>query len=620
MARPSESRVRKAVASRDAVLRSAFDHLPQVEVPLDTGMALFPDYVGMAMGYADAVLKRKVPENELIVLACKRFMGMYQQAQSAASAYFWDDLAVISVCAFVESCPQTAGAAEKGARLQLQPVQIWILAAIFGFRQMIGNQSVRWVQEAFIDIPRKSGKSSLSAPINLYCFLYEEEQGSEIYLAATSRTIARKVLDPIRQILNAEPELKEEHGLKVTAKEIRRPDGGFITTISSIGRKEDGHNPHVAQIDELHATPQALHEVMGSSLGARANQLFLKTTTAGTKASGPAYEERKRAERVLRGQEIAPRYFCAIWTIDLADQKVPLTIENVVKANPMFGLIVPPQKFEEDLEQAKFSPSKRAEFIVKRLNVYGQGAAHAIRPADWDACTDKSLNLEQFRGKRCWIGVDLSSHDDQTAISLIFEGKKVGNDTELVVFALHFIPSGSVAYENEDMVDQLRAWVEDGHLIETEGPVTDHNQVQRKIEEFCGIFDVESIVFDRAHSVQMAASLISKGYKAGIIAANSVEMAEPTKLLMASVRGGLLKHDGNPVLAWNAHNVCVTPGDLPRPIKDRTAPHLKIDGVSATTHALVAYCGRVQRRDEKPKPLPFSASRVLVVPTGGANV
>jgi phage terminase large subunit-like protein len=615
-----ERRVQKAVASREAVLRRSFSHLPPVQVPLESGIQEFPDYVGMALGYVDAVIKRKVPENEFIILACKRFRSMYDQAQTLGSAFFWDDLAVISVCAFVERCPQVAGAGKKGATLELEPFQMWILAAIFGFRQMIGNQSVRWTQEAFIDIPRKSGKTSISAPVDLYCFLYEQEQGSEIYLGATSRLIARKVLDPIRQIILAMPELRDEFGLKVTNKEIRRPDGGFITTISSIGRKEDGHNPHVGQIDELHAVPQSLHEVIASSLGARANQLFLKTTTAGTKASGPAYEERKRAERVLRGQEVAPRYFAAIYTIDIADQKVPLTIENVVKANPMLGVTVALQKIEEDLEAARFSPSKRAEFIVKRLNVYGQGASHAIRPADWDACTDKTLKLENFRGKRCWIGVDLSSHDDQTAISLIFEGKKVGNDTELVVFCFHFIPSGSVAYENEDMADQLRAWVEEGHLTETEGPVTNHNLVQVKIEEFCGIFDVESIVFDRAHSVQMAASLISKGYKAGIIAANAVEMAEPTKLLMAGVRGGLLKHDGNPVLAWNAHNVCVTPGDLPRPIKDRTAPHLKIDGISATTHGLVAYCGRVQRKEEKPKPMPFNAARVLVVPTGGANV
>lgn len=601
---PARRTRRRKPTDRDAVLRSAFD-LPPRALELDGKEELFPDYVGMALGYVDAVLAGRVPENKFIILACRRFREMYDAALSGKAEYFWDERPVIACCEFLENLPQVQGAARAGDRLVLQPWQMWVVAAIFGFRQVVFGKSVRWTVEAFLDIPRKSGKSALTAGIDLYIFLYEDEVGSEIYLGATSRPQAAKVFHPFRRILLDEPDLVERFGLKVTLKEVRKPDGGFVTTVSAIGRKEDGHNPHVAHIDELHAVPQALHDVMDSAMGARANQLFLKTTTAGTKASGPAYAERKRAERVLRGQEKAPRYFCAIWTIDPEDQKVPLTWENVVKANPMLAVTISAQKVREDMEGARFSPSKKAEFVVKRLNVYAQGAAHAISPQEWADCRDPKLKLEAFKGRRAWVGADLSSHDDQTAVGIEFED---GDD--LVVFAWHFIPAESPAFDNQDVVDQLRAWVADGFLTEFEGPLVDLDATEAFIEWLCRQFDVEAVVFDRAHSVQMAASLIKKGIKAGIIAANSVEMAEPTKDLIARARHRRLRHNGNPVLAWNAQNTCVTPGDLPRPVKDRTAPHLKIDGFSAITHANVARLGRAVPKMPDDKP-PFDPNRVV---------
>jgi phage terminase large subunit-like protein len=601
----------KPALDRACVHRKAFAHLKPVTVPLESGVVELPDYVGMALGYVDAVLKRKVPENEFIILACRRFRQMYDDAKAGNAPFYWDDMAVIAACDFIESLPQVQGAENDGDLLALEPVWIWIIAAIFGFRHLVGNKSVRWCNEAFIDIPRKSAKSTVAAGIDLYIFLYEDEVGSEIYLAASTREQSKKVFNPLRGILNRRKDLVLEHSLKVTTKEVRKPDGGFVTTISAQGRKEDGHNPHVAHIDELHATPQALHDVMDSSLGSRANQLFLKTTTAGTRAAGPGFEERRRAERVLRGQETAPRYFCAIWTIDADDQKNPLTWENVVKANPMLGISVSISKVKDDLEQAKFSPSKRAELIVKRLNVYAQSAAHAISPLQWAQCERKMLRWERFKGKKGWLGVDLSSHDDQTALGLIFEHSEPDFDDLLAVFAWHFLPEESPAFENDKIEDDLRDWVENGELTVTEGPIVDYDAVQAKIEWLCGLFDIEAVVFDRAHSIQMVGNLNKKGIKAGIIAANAIELSEPTKDLVSRARYGRLRHDGNRILAWNAQNTLLTPGDLWRPVKDRTAPHLKIDGFSALTHANVARFGRVQHKTEKPKKRPFNPNHVV---------
>lgn len=591
---------RKAESSRASVLRAAFGHLRSVEFEGEA----YPDYVGMADGYAKAVVAGKVPENEYVVMACERYLRMRSKADSSMGEYYWSDAHVIEVCAFIEACPQGAGADDEDDGLTLEPWQCWIIAAIFGFRHNVGNKSVRWVIDVFIDIGRKNGKSALTARIDLYCFLYEDEAVSELYLAASSREQAKKVYNPIRQVLLAAPELVADHCLKVTAKETRRPDGGFITTISAIGNKEDGHNPHIGHIDELHAVKQALYDVIDSAMGARANQLFLKTTTAGVFAHGPAYSERKRAERVLRGQEKADRYFAVIYTVPVELLKEPLTWHNVVLANPLVDTSQTlARKLRDEMEAARFDPKKKANFLTKRLNVYSQSASHALTADQWDACFEKNLRLEDFRGRKCWLGGDLSSHDDQTAIGLIFE---LGAD--IAVFAWHFLPMDSPPMEDEEMAATLRDWSDDGWLTLTPGSIVDHDAVQQKVEDLSKMFSIEYAVFDMAHSVQMVSSLQKKNINAGNIRSTPAEVSEPTKDLITRARHQRLKHNGNPVLSWNAKNTCLRQGDLWKPTKDITMPSLKIDGISALVHANTARLGRVST---KPPKRPFDPNRVM---------
>jgi phage terminase large subunit-like protein len=276
----------------------------------------------------------------------------------------------------------------------------------------------------------------------------------------------------------------------------------------------------------------------------------------------------------------------------------------------MLDVTILSHSVREVMEGARFNPVRKAEFVTKRLNVYARGATFAISPQEWAKCTKKALKLEHFIGRECWIGVDLSSHDDQTAIALIFELEENERRDLLALFIDHFIPEESPAFFNEKIADQLIEWHRHKVLTCTPGPIVDYGAVQQRIEDYCDVFDVQAVVFDRAHSVQMASSLIKKGIKAGTIAANAVEMSEPTKDLVIRARHGRLRHDGNPVLAWNAQNTCLTPGDLWRPIKDRTAPHLKIDGFSAACHANVARLGRVNAKMPKEEP-PFDPNKVV---------
>lgn len=587
--------------SRDIVRRQAFSHLKPVKI---NGVE-FPDYVGMADGYVDAVLDGRVLECGFVILACERYRSMRERAEAGNDDYTFDASHVIDACTFVETCD---GGEQADGPILLDPFQCFIMANVFGFRVEDERGSYRWFVEAMFDAPRGSGKTALFSRIDLYLFLYEDEKVSQVLIAASSRAQAAKAYRPIQNILKAEQELVEEFTLKVTTKAIRKPDGGFIEIISAYGKKEDGAIPHVVHIDELHAVKHELYEVMTSSFGKRRNELLIQTTTAGANVGGVAYQQRKRLERVLRGQEKAPRFFGIIYTVDEADLKDPLRYENVVKAHPFLGVTLKERTVLDDMEAARFNPGRKGEFLAKRLNVYAKGATHAIAPAEWIACENQSLKLETFKGRQAYIGVDLSSHDDMTAIAILFDGEK------LACFAEYFIPETAPVFDDETISDDMLSWVAEKRVTVTDKPIVDYAVVQARLEELCVIFDVQAVVFDRAQSIQMAGSLMDKGIKAGIIAASSVEMNEPTRDLITRARNNMLQHDGNPVLTWNAVNVVITGGvhaELWKPSKDRTQPQRKIDGFSALCHANVARLGRVKTKlPDAPKPV-FNPNRVV---------
>jgi len=600
--------------SRAIVRREAFDHL----APVEFGGVEFPDYVGMAEGYVDAVLSGAVVENEYVVLACKRFRAMRTAATKKGCPYSWSDAHVVEVCGFIERLPQLDGIKKPSGLLTLDPWQCWFLAAIFGFRQMVGTQNVRWVTEVHFDCPRKTGKSALSAGIDLYCFLYEDEGRSQILIGASSRDQALAVYEPIRQFIVAEPELQERFGLIAKQKEIRRPDGGFIRTISAIGRKNDSHNPHVAHIDELHAVSTELHEVMASSLGAKANQLFLKTTTAGDRMFGPGPDARKRAMEVLKGAQKAPHLFTVIYTIDKEDQKKPLTWANVVKAMPNLGVSIRESVVRDMLEKAKHNLFDAGEFITKQLNVYSDIATRAVSAEAWEACARRGLKMADLKGRRCGIGVDIGVADDHTAIVVVFDDPK--DPKNPIFFCEHHIGSANPGLSDERVADQLLQWRDDKWLTVHDFPVVDLDVIEARIMELWREFSPEDVVFDSKDSNLLVAKLIKNNVNAGMFKASPVEATEPTRDIIDRANHGLLAHDGNPMLAWNVTNVAISGDELIRFKKDRTAPHAKIDGFAAMVHANASRVGRIQKpRDEKPKPLPFNPSRVLVIPTGGAN-
>lgn len=554
----------------------------------------YPDYPTIARLYAEMVVGDEIPACRFVKQACQRYLDMLDEAAKPDALFYFSDAWAVDVCDFFDKLARPAGG-KKGETLEAQPWQVWEFCAIFGFRRndpdMPNEIGSRLVREVYCEEPRGQGKSPKAAALGLYCWLNEDEYGSQIFIGAPKEEQARYVFDPMSVMVTQTPELQQHYGVDVTKKQMRKADdpAARVRMISSIADREDGANPHVVIMEELHAQDEALFNVMDSSLGKRVNNLFISITTAGNRAQGVCWNTRKRLINVLAGLADEPSFFGVIYTLDdeeIKDKRIAHDPKRWIKCNPMWGITLSPTSLMERLAKAKAqSEAAVLEFERTRLNIWSNGAGGLISDENWRACENPDLNVLDFKGAKAFIGGDLGSKNDLSSIGILFE---VGD--KIVAFNEHFVPSRSKSFLHDEFGPLYDGWVRSGALTVTNGSVTDYNVIEDCIRRWCELFDVEAIVFDGYQSNQILSNLHNDGFPAMHINPGIKVVSDPTKDFLARVEGGLLVHDGNPATRWMAMNVTgyFDKRDNVLAQKDSPTSPYKIDGISALINANVA--------------------------------
>ncbi len=515
-------------------------------------------------------------------LACERQRRDRQRAASDASwPYQWSAWHATDACDFIEKLPHIEGL-WRTKTIRLERVQMFLITVLFGWRTAEGG---RRFSMAYICAARKFAKSTLAAAIALYCLTCEGEIGPQVIIGATTGQQAQKVFRPASEMVKRTPDLREAFGLAAWAHSITcDQNGGFIQTINAKGSTQDGWNPYLAILDELHAHPTpALFNVIRSSLGSRANQLVLIVTTAGFNIAGVCYEQQSLVAKILEGVVEAEHYFGVIFSIDDGDQVFDERVWP--KANPMIGITPTWEKMREYATEARNSPPSLGEFTTKRCNVWSGSAQAWLNLAKWDACKDDTLRVEEFVGQPCWIGGDLSDCNDITAKVLVFD-----RDGLLVAFPTFYLPADLVAAKAGAATAHYAAWARDGWLDLTEGNAIDHGRVEADIRRDCEQFDVKGIVFDRYQSAQLMTSLATSGLPAIVLPKNAANWTPPCQELEKLVLAGKFRHTGHPVYRWMASNACVSRRIDKSLLTKKETPMSpnKIDGIDATIEAMYA--------------------------------
>ena len=591
--------------SPNSVSRDALAKGGSVEYEGET----YPDYVSIGVAYARIIAEGKIPACKYMELAAERFLTMYEQAKSGEGEYYWSDEHAVEPCAFLEQLTHVKGVLAKKPFI-LEPWQIWIVIAIYGFRWR--DNGYRVVSIVQLEITRKSGKSLLAAGLSLYELGPNANIGDDLFIIAPTAKQAMKVLEPMKKMVKYKPSLKEYYGVVTLKEEITFGlTESYAVILSSKGEHQDGHDPKVVIADEFHSLNASIFNVMKSSQGARPESLFLEIGSAGYNAFGVGWDERVLVIEVLEGKRDRPDIFAAIFTIDLEDMGNWKSERVMRKANPNYGVSLDPRKMKQEIAGIYTNPRNKNEVLRTRFNVWGLGESKLISRDAWEACERPGMVKENFAKSKGWIGVDLATRNDMVCWVLEFFVDGIN-----IVFAQHYVPEEGPWREDEEVRDLYQKWYEDGHLKFTPGSFHTCDEIYVDILELTEEFDIQLIAIDDREANALMAALAKKNKPATSFRKHATNYSEPTKDIMAKVVGVTkgLAHDGNPVLAWNVENTIggwnTAEMVLPKKISEHS--NMKIDGFDAMVMAHAGYMEQIDMsKISKPNPMAERGVRIL---------
>ena len=485
------------------------------------------------------------------------------------------------VCDWVETfCTHVKGDL-AGRSLVLDEWQRQWVREVFGPQTRDGRRKTR---TALLGVPRKAGKSTLSAALALYGLFADGEQGAEVYAVAGDRDQARNVFDAARAMVQANPTMSQH--AKVCRNWIEVPStNSLFRVLSADGRRQHGLNPHMVVFDELHVQPTPeLWEAMTSGMGARSQPLTIAITTAGFDRQSICYELYDYGRRIESGQVDDPAWHFRWFGADEGDDWTDRAVW--AKAHPGLGASVRHEFLESEFRQAEAQPSRQNTFRRLYLNQWTSADVRWIDLGLWDRNAGLTVDEGQLAGRECFGGLDLASTSDFAALVWLFpDGDQ--DETSFRVVCRFWLPRAAVERRSR-MRATLEAWERDGWLQVTDGDVIDYDTVYDTICRDAARFNVIEMAHDPWNAHQLVQNVHGSGIKIWPLQQSIGQLSPPSKTLEILLGEERLRHGGHPILRWMADNVVVRSdaSENIRPDKDKSTE--KIDGIVALVIAIAA--------------------------------
>lgn len=531
--------------------------------------------------YAQAVASGKVPAGTYHRLACRRHVADRRREGAKVFPYRFDLARAERVFRFCAQLQHYKGA-WAGQPFALEPWQQFIVGSIFGWVH-VGTERRRF-RTAYVEVPRKNGKSILSAAIAIYAVFFDGEAGAEGVCAATKRQQARIVFDIACELVKRNPRLQQRIGRRVGSL-YQEATASKLEPLGADADSTDGLHLQFVSLDEFHAHKTgAMYDVLDTAMGARQQPLMLQITTAGDDPLGPCGKQHDYVCRILDGVDQNDRVFGFLAHADVRDD--PFAETTWRKANPNYGISVEPGDLAALALQAKQNPSDLVKLRMKRLNVWVTSSTPWLNLDGWKR--GQSTTPPDLAGRPCWAGLDLSSKTDLTALVLVFPPTE--DDLRWHLRPYVFTPEDGVEEREKQARAPYRQWIADGYLLTTPGNRIDHGTILSTLFEAHGVTPVQAIGFDPWNIGNFATELQAHWSEQQIveIPQTITQLSEPSKEFEALVASGSVDAGGHPVLTWMVSNaVAVRDGnDNIKPTKDPKKSRGRIDGVVAAIMGL----------------------------------
>jgi phage terminase large subunit-like protein len=456
-----------------------------------------------------------------------------------------------------------------------------VVAPIFGWKRPDGTRRFR---RAYIEIPKKNGKSTLAAGLALYMLVADKEPGAHVFSAAATRDQASLVYGEAANMVQASPELQKVLTVRRSTKRILFDgnDASYVA-ISSDADTAQGLNAHCVIMDELHAwRNREFYESLMYAGRMRDQPLFFIITTAGDDVSGICYEQHKYAQSILDGDIEGSNWHVYIRSAGPEDNwKDP---ETWRKANPSLDKTINIETIREDCEEALDSPTKENAFRRYTLNQWVGSSASWLSMDNWQSPEmSEQFSEQNFVGMPAYGGIDLSTSRDLSAVVWF-----IPDDDKYYIIPRLYIPEGQI--KQRERMDHVPygSWIDQGFLRTTHGDTIEQAKIREDILRDTEFFDVRDIGYDPYNAQQLCEEQLEHLHGLPMTAVRQTmgTIGPASTEFESMVTERQLRHGGHPVLGWMASG-CVEyrdTNDNVRPIKKRSTT--RIDGIIATIIAI----------------------------------
>lgn len=510
-----------------------------------------------------------------------------------------------------------------GEPLILLPWQEKIIRDLFG---TLNEDGLRKYRTAYVEIPRKNGKTKLAAAIALYLLFADGKAGAQVYCAAYDRDQAKEVWNDAKQMYLRCDELQVQGNLVEYKNKIEcETDGGILKPLSREVKKQHGKNITGLIFDEIHTQKSDdMWTTLTTAQGTREEPLTFGITTAGADRESLCRSLHDMTIDTNNGTLEKEDHYGVIFSADPDEQSFPESWydgpeasfpddwpgvdtwelegdcewqdeESWKAANPSMetedgkGF----RKFDEFKSKAKQAKSQlrfRNRFKRLYLNIWTESTDQDIDIDSWNDCVvdydtspdilpkklgDRTVN-EMLPSLKAYGGLDLANKHDIAAFVLTFAAGK-----HYFYKGWYFVPEETVQERTIDGHVPYRQWVDEGYLIETPGAVIDYSFIFEAIKQAAQTYNIQDVAFDRWGAEQIRQELTNIGIDMVEFGQGYKSMSPPTKELDKIIRSNRLVADDDPVMRWAMGNVKLqeNPAGALKPHKKKSSD--KIDPVVA---------------------------------------
>lgn len=430
--------------------------------------------------------------------ACKRHLRDIKEG--TARGLVWDADAAERFFRFCRTILRLSEGQFEGIPFELHPSQRFICGSLFGWMRADGTRRFR---RAYIEQGKGNGKSPMAGAIGLYGMIADGEAGAQVYAAGATKEQASILFRDAVNMCDKAPRLgpsvvRRSGGPGREYNLAHMKSGSFFRPVSRETKKTgSGPRPHFALCDEVHEHPDGgVIEILERGFKFRRQPLLVMITNSGSDRKSICWQERKHAVAVAAGEVEDDTTFSYVCALDAQDD--PFEDASCwAKANPLLGVTITEEYLAAQVKQARDIPAKANG--IRRLHFCQWTDAETawISRQAWESVEDHTLDLDDFAGRKCCAGLDLSAKTDLTAKALVFDdGQDEDGKPRFAAFVHGYTPADTLRARAEKDGAPYDLWVEAGFLTATPGKKTRLDYVAQDLIDDADRFDLDFVAYD----------------------------------------------------------------------------------------------------------------------------